>query len=160
MRLVNRQVLFGLGLGLVVAASAVVVHAHTSGSAPHAMPAGPSDLLSISGSPEELAARSERLAEHVCATIGTGAAEAGAACPLPALATVCANDLRGLNERYREGMRDLHQTLLGPTPDAATWQLVEGRQLDLIDTASRRYLRFLADVAASLDAAQKQRFAH
>lgn len=155
MRLVNRQILVGLGLGLVIAASAVVVHAHTSGSAPHAMPAGPSDLLSISGSPEELAARSERLAEHVCATI-----EAGAACPLPALAIVAASDLRGLNERYREGMRDLHQTLLGPTPDAATWQLVEGRQLDLIDTASRRYLRFLADVAASLDAAQKQRFAH
>jgi len=153
MRVVSRQSILGVVVGLAVAASAIAVQAHVRGSS-HAMPAD-RDLLSISGSPEDLAVRSERLAAHVCAVI-----EAGADCKLPALAVIAAADLRGLQGRHADGQQALHRALTGPVPDAAAWQAVEDEQLLLLEAASRRYLQFLAESSASLDAGQKQRFAH
>ena len=79
---------------------------------------------------------------------------------MPQIAAHAAADLRALQERHVQGRRVLHATLIGPTPDTAGWQAVEDGQLELVDSASRRYLQFLVEASASLDAAQKQRFAH
>jgi len=153
MRSVMWKSALALVAGMVALASGIAVHAHGDGSA-HG-PAPNRDLLSISGSPEQLAARSERLALHVCQVI-----EADTSCPLPALAADAAADLRAFQGRYVEGQRVLHEALIGPGLDAARWQVVKEVQLELLQDGSRRYLRFLADVSASLGAEQKQRFAH
>lgn len=153
MKIVTRQSVSGVVAGLLVAASAFAVQAHVDGS-PHATGAQ-RDLLSISGSPEALAMRSERLAAHVCTVV-----EAGDGCRLPELAARAAADLRALQEQHVQGRRALHTALIGPTPDAASWQAIEDGQIELIDSASRRYLQFLAEASATLNAAQKQRFAH
>lgn len=144
-----------LGVFLGVAASAIAVHAHGD---PHAGPhagARPSDLLSAAGRPAELAARSRQLAAHLCEVI-----EAGDACTLPALAERAAADLQGLAARETEAQSALHHALLAPSLTESAWTGVEDEQIALLDVASRRYLRFLADAAATLDAEQKRRFAH
>jgi hypothetical protein len=153
MRNVHWQTILGLVVGIAVTASAYAMHAHVGG-ARHAAPAD-RELLSISGSPQQLAARAERLAAHVCAAI-----EAGAVCRLPAIADAAAADLRALHDLHAQGQQALHEALLGPALDAGGWQRVEDAQIELIEAGSRRYLLFLVEASATLDAAQKQRFAH
>lgn len=153
MRFINRQSILGLVVGMAVAFIALAVHAYDGGS-PHAKPAQ-RDFLSISGSPDELAARSERLAAHVCETI-----EAGADCKLPAIASLAASELRGLQDSYMDDQQALHRILTGPDFDAGTWQVAGDAQLERLRAGSRRYLQFLAEVSSALTPEQKQRFAH
>lgn len=151
MRIVTWQLAIGVVVGMVVVASAFAVSTHVDGG-PHA-PAR--DLLSISGSPEQLAARSERLAAHVCAVI-----EDGTACTMPALAAAAASDLRSLQAGYDDGQQALHAALIDPALDADAWLAVESAELARLDAGSRRYLQFLGDAAATLNVDQKRRFAH
>jgi len=152
MRIFDLKSMFGAALGAAVGIAAVSVHAHSNGAA-HGGP-GDRELLSISGSPAQLAARSERLAAHVCEVIAVAAD-----CPVLTVAVKAAADLQALQGRYEEGQRALHLALLSPAADADEWQSAQAAQLALLEHSSRRYLRFLGEAAASLSGEQKQRFA-
>lgn len=152
MKSMQWQTMFASVLGVVLGGSAMAVHGH--GEA-HAHGGPDRDLLAISGSPAQLAERSERLAAHVCEVI-----EAGAECALTALAAEASGDLRSLQGSYQEGQQALHLALVGEASTLAQRDTIVAAQLAMIEHSSRRYLRFLGDAADSLSPEQKQRFMH
>lgn len=152
MKTLWRTTLLCLGTGLAVAAGALA-QAHIAAS-PHAG-ADPAALLSAAGTSAELADRSRQMAAHVCEVIGKNDD-----CPLAPLADAAASDLLALGPRERAGQVALHHALLDASIDDAAWREVEQEQLALVETASRRYLLFLAEAATVLDAAQMRRFEH
>lgn len=144
--------LVSVGFGMAVVVSAFVAQAHTD----HApVGAGPGSLLSPAGTSTDLAARTGQAAAHMCDVI-----EQGKDCALLELADSAALDLLALQTQELEAQRHLHRALLERAIAPADWAEIEREQLALLDTAGRRYLRFLADASAVLDAEQKRRFAH
>lgn len=146
------QTVFGSVLGVVLGGSAMAVHGHVDA---HAHGGPDRDLLSISGSPAQLAERSERLAVHVCEVI-----EAGETCALTGLAAEASRDLQALQGRYQEGQQALHLALVSNASTAEERDATVAAQLAMIEHSSRRYLRYLADAADTLTPEQKQRFMH
>ncbi|MBD8526878.1 hypothetical protein [Pseudomarimonas arenosa] len=148
-----RHMLMGTCCGLLLGGAAMAVHGHVH-SAAHSAPHDP-DLLSITGSPSQLAGRAERLAAHVCEVI-----DAGADCRLVSTASTASAELLALQGEYSQGQRDLHLALVGGRASSEDRDQIVAAQLALVEQSSQRYLRFLADAADSLTPEQKRRFNH
>jgi hypothetical protein len=111
----------------------------------------PARLHSLSGSPAELANRSQMLAEHVCAEVG-----AEADCTLRQLALSAADELNATQAGYLEGQMRLHQALLAEPFVRGEVERIAGEQTQDLLESSLRYTRFLGDCAAALSPQQKQ----
>jgi Spy/CpxP family protein refolding chaperone len=117
--------------------------------------AGGDSLLSVTGSPAQLAGRAQQLAQHVCSEI-----EAGDDCALTAIAQSAATDLYALQAPFSSGQQRWHDALVAPTLDRAAVERIGNEQVRTLEQGSLRYAQFLAECSAALTAEQKQRFAH
>lgn len=143
-----RQYTLAIAAGLLgVAGLAGYAHSHLPG---HAHATSPR-LHALSGTPTELAERSQQLAEHVCAEVG-----AGVDCALFALARDTAEQLHGWQPGYLEGQRRLHQALLNEPFVRAEVDRLAAEQAATLQQGSLRYSQFLGDCVGALSPQQKQ----
>lgn len=151
MRFLTAPVICSIVLGAAIGASGMFVHAHATHGA-HGKP-GQNGLLSVAGTPGQLAERSLRLAEHVCAVI-----DAGTPCALHPIASRAAQDLDAFKAEFDAAQLALHRALTQAEVDPATLQAAQDEQLTVLDHSHRRYLRFLVDLSGDLTAEQRQAF--
>ncbi len=153
MRFATAPIICSVLVGAALGVSGMFVHAHATHSA-HGKP-GHHGLLSVAGTPSELAERSVRLAEHVCAVIDTGTS-----CALLPVASLAAQDMEAFKAGYDAAQSALHRALTQAEVDPASVNAAEEQQLAVLDQTHRRYLRFLAQVSEALTAEQRQAFVH